>query len=262
MMRLSGQGALETSRDVLTLNAASVEGELVYSVGDIHGRYDLLKALLSQIILDSQMRSDGRRPILIFCGDYVDRGPDSAKVLEAVGWLKRYGTFETHLLMGNHERAMLDFIADPIEAAAWLDFGGNATLLSYGVDCPSSSAAAGDVKKARDDLLHHMPASHLVTLNDLEMILCIGDYAFVHAGVKPKTRLKKQTSDDLLWIRSEFLEWPSKFEKIIVHGHTWRDAQVQLLDHRIGLDTGAYETGVLSAVRLEDGMVEVLQAGT
>lgn len=253
--------ALETSREALILNVASVKGELVYGIGDIHGCYNLLKALLSQIIVDSQMRSDGRRPILIFCGDYVDRGPDSAKVLEAVGWLKRYGSFESHLLMGNHERAMLDFIADPIGAAAWLDFGGKATLLSYGVNCPSAGAAPGIMRKARDDLLHHMPASHLVTLNELEMMLCLGDYAFVHAGVKPRIRLEKQTSDDLLWIRHEFLEWPGKFEKIIVHGHTWHDAQVQVLDHRIGVDTGAYKSGVLSAVRIEDGMVEVLQAG-
>lgn len=239
-------------------NSASVAGERVYCIGDVHGCYDLLKLLLSKIVADC---AGGQRPILIFCGNYVGRGPDSAKVLESVCWLKRYAMFETHLLMGDQERAMLDYIENPQTASGWLEDGGRSTLDSYGVPHSGPMASALDQARARDDLLHRMPASHLAVLKSLELMVGIGDYAFVHAGVRPNRRLERQAVGDLLGIGDAFTSWRGRFDKIIVHGHTWKDDQVQFSAYRIGVDTGACETGVLSAVRIEDHRVEVIQAG-
>jgi serine/threonine protein phosphatase 1 len=241
---------------------ASVEGELVYAIGDIHGCYDLMKALLAQVVGDVAQRAAGRRPILIFLGDYVDRGPDSAKVIEALLWLKRRRGLDVRLLKGNHEAAMLDFLEDPATAAAWLRFGGAETLRAYGVPPPEEDEEEAGLARARDELLERMPASHLRLLQGLELMLRVGDYAFVHAGVRPRTSLAAQDEQDLLWIRKPFLEAPGPFEKIIVHGHTWISDRPQVFDHRIGADTGAFATGALTAIRLEDGELGVLQART
>ncbi len=126
---------------------------------------------------------------------------------------------------------------------------------------PADEAEPADYLRARDALLERMPASHLRLLQQLELMLVVGDYAFVHAGVRPGTPLENQAEDDLLWIRQEFLAAPGPFEKVIVHGHSWLDERPTLLPHRIGVDTGAYATGVLTAVRLEDESVSVLRTG-
>jgi serine/threonine protein phosphatase 1 len=237
-------------------------GQLVYAVGDVHGCYGLFRELLAGIAGDYRQRAGGRRPIVVLLGDYVDRGPESAQVVEALVWLKRRPDIELHLLKGNHEQALLAFLDAPEGAGPWLRYGGEETLQSYGVAVPDPQRGARDLVRARDELLERMPASHLRLLQqDLELMVEVGDYAFVHAGVKPGAPLDRQAEDDLLWIRREFLDAPGPFEKIIVHGHTWLDHRPQLTETRIGLDTGAFATGVLSAVRLEDGVVEILQAG-
>lgn len=232
-----------------------VGGQLVYAVGDIHGSYGLFKEMLARIAQDAAGRAAGRRPILVLLGDYVDRGPDSEKVVEALVWLKRRDDLEVHLLKGNHEQALLAFLDEPDDAEPWLAYGGAATLAAYGV------TPGGDLSLARDELLARMPASHLRLLERLELMVEVGDYAFVHAGVRPGAPLARQTENDLLWIRQGFLDVDGPFEKVIVHGHTWLDHRPQLSEHRIGLDTGAFATGVLSAVRLEDGEREILQVG-
>jgi serine/threonine protein phosphatase 1 len=239
---------------------AGVEGELVYAIGDIHGRYDLLKGLLAQIAADFPARAVGRRPILIFLGDYVDRGADSARVIEALLWLKRRGDLDVRLLKGNHEQAMLGFLDAPATGAAWLRFGGAETLTSYGVLVPEGDEGDDGLARARDELLERMPASHLRLLQGLELMLQVGDYVFVHAGVKPRTALAAQEENDLLWIRKDFLEAKGPFEKVVVHGHTWIGDRPQVFDHRIGVDTGAFMTGALTAVRLEDGEISIFQA--
>lgn len=236
----------------------STAGELVYAIGDIHGCYDLMKALLAEVAADAALCAKGRRPVLVFLGDYVDRGPQSAQVVEALVWLQRRPDFDVRLLKGNHEQAMLDFIETPQRGGAWLNFGGRATLESYGVLPPEPDAAA--MIQARDELMTLMPAAHLRLLERLELMLGVGDYAFVHAGVRPGAALADQDENDLLWIRQAFLEAPGPHEKIIVHGHTWLDERVQRHDHRIGIDTGAYATGVLTALRLDGDACEVLQA--
>lgn len=235
----------------------STAGELVYAIGDIHGCYDLMKGLLAEVAADSAVRAKGRRPILVFLGDYVDRGPQSAQVVEALVWLKRRPDLDVRLLKGNHEQAMLDFLDAPERGAGWLQFGGRETLESYGVLPPENDAAA--MIQARDELMTVMPAGHLRLLERLELMLGIGDYAFVHAGVRPGVALAEQQETDLLWIRQVFLEAPGPHEKVVVHGHTWLDERVQRHDCRIGVDTGAYATGVLTAVRLDGDEVEVLQ---
>jgi len=238
---------------------ARVDGELVYAIGDIHGRYDLLTEILAQIVADAPGRQSGRIPILVTCGDYVDRGPDSARVLTALDWIRRDGRLRLHALKGNHEAAFLSFLSDPHDGAGWLGFGGDATLLSYGVRPPADFQDAAELERARDDLLERMPAAHLRVLQELEMMVVLGDYAFVHAGIRPGVPLARQKAEDLLWIRGPFLDRTEPFEKRIVHGHSWMEAAPEIYDNRIGLDTGAYETGVLTAVRIEDGEVALFQ---
>ncbi|MGA0606451.1 metallophosphoesterase family protein [Phenylobacterium sp. VNQ135] len=237
------------------------DGELVYAVGDVHGCYDLMKTLLAKIAADSAARARGRRPILIFLGDYVDRGPESAKVLEALIWLRRRPDLEVRLLKGNHEQAMLAFLDAPEANAAWLRWGGAETLQAYGVAPPTGEEGPLAVLRARDELLQRMPAGHLLLLQRLELMVAVGDYAFVHAGVRPGAALAQQTEQDLLWIREGFLDAVGPHEKVIVHGHTWLDERPRLGEHRLGVDTGAYRTGVLTAVRLDGVECEALQAG-
>ncbi len=236
-------------------------GELIYAVGDVHGRYDLLKELLALILEDWTARDPDRRPLLIFCGDYVDRGPDSAAVLEALVWLQQRGDIQARFLKGNHEAALMGFLANPTDCAGWQRFGGVETLRSYGVEPPAPDDADACFR-ARDLLLHRMPTSHVYFLERLELMLVAGDYAFVHAGVQPGIDLKSQREEDLLWIREDFLgdAWP--FEKVIVHGHSWTDDRPKILPHRIGIDTGAFATGVLTAVRLDGEEMGLLQTST
>lgn len=233
-------------------------GELIYAVGDVHGRYDLLKELLAQILKDWTGRAADRRPLLIFCGDYVDRGPDSAAVVEALIWLQQRSDIQACFLKGNHEAALMAFLDNPADCAGWLRFGGDETLRSYGVASPAPDDPASCLH-ARDLLLQRMPPSHLEFLRQLELMLVVGDYAFVHAGILPGVDLDGQREEDLLWIRQLFLDDPGPFEKIIVHGHSWTGEKPRILPHRIGLDTGAYATGVLTAVRLDGGDIGLLQ---
>ncbi len=240
--------------------AADTAGELVYAIGDIHGRYDLLKVLLSTLESDFRSRSGGRAPVLIFCGDYVDRGPESAAVIEALIWLQQRPDMNVRLLKGNHEQAFLKFLDDPAEGRGWFEFGGLETLAAYGVDAPRPDEDGEGLLRARDSLLAKLPASHLRLLENLELMVVVGDYAFVHAGIRPGKSLANQQERDLLWIGEEFTEAQGPFEKVIVHGHSWRGDKAEVLGHRVGLDTGAYATGVLTAVRLDGDEVTVLSA--
>jgi serine/threonine protein phosphatase 1 len=217
--------------------APGVGGELVYAIGDVHGCYELMRDLLAQLAADYAERAQRRRPILVFLGDYVDRGPQSAQVLDALVWLQRRSDLETHFLKGAHEQALLEFLDAPELGEPWLASGGAETLLSYGVEPPRPDAPAESYPAARDELLARMPAAHLRLLQRLEPMVVIGDHAFMHAGDRPG---------------------PSG--KTIVHGEGWVSDQPQLASHRLGLDTGGYATGVLTAARIEDGEMEILQA--
>jgi serine/threonine protein phosphatase 1 len=233
----------------------------LYAIGDVHGCYDHLHALLAWVARDAAERSPGVAPVLVLLGDYVDRGPDSAKVLAALAWLARSSAITARLLEGNHEAMFRLFMERPAAHGQWLRYGGSETLRSYGIAPPEEEERdAAALTALRDRLFDVMPVAHLRLLERLEPMVRVGDYTFVHAGVRPGVSLRAQQRDDLLWIRDDFLEHPRPAETIVVHGHTWASERPVLLPHRIGLDTGAYETGVLSALRIDRDGLAVVQA--
>jgi serine/threonine protein phosphatase 1 len=236
-------------------NRPWIEG-VVYAIGDIHGQGDLAHALL-QTITDEISASQGGG-IIVTLGDYVDRGPHSRYVLDLLISLKRYPLIETHLLRGNHEEAMIAFIEGRAEGHAWLDYGGMDTLKSYGV-APPASPEPDDLEVCRQALVKALPRAHRKLLDGLELSYRRGDYFFAHAGAAPGVALGEQSPKDLMWIRKRFLESRVLFEQVIVHGHTPED-DVHADYRRLGIDTGAYLTGILSAVRLEGETQEIIQA--
>ncbi|KRA64672.1 serine/threonine protein phosphatase [Caulobacter sp. Root656] len=224
-------------------------GTLVWTVGDIHGRLDLLRPLLSAVLEDFA-RSAQTRKVLIFLGDYVDRGPDSQGVIELLCRLADGGPVETIFLRGNHEDRMAAFLEDPGIGPTWCDYGGREALRSYGVTAPADRADKDAWAAASADFNAAVSDRHRAFLRDLKFSASVGDYFFVHAGARPGVPLDQQSRHDMMWIRQTFLDDSRAFEKIVVHGHTPTD-DIQSDHRRIGLDTGAYATGVLTAVRLE-----------
>ena len=236
----------------------STDGQLVYAVGDIHGRLDLLDRLLGQIAEDVAETKPAERPILVFLGDYVDRGPASRGVISRLLALRDAAALEVRTLKGNHEQALLQFLEDAAKGPEWVSYGGAATLASYGVQPPAIDADEETWADAQMKFASQIPAEHLAFLRSLELSVTYGDYVFVHAGLRPGVALADQRETDLLWIRDEFLSAPGPFEKIVVHGHTPREEPF-IGPHRLGLDTGACMTGVLTAARLQDDDQALLQ---
>jgi len=214
----------------------------LYAVGDIHGRADLLAALEKLIIADWR-HGGGKDGLLIFLGDYVDRGPQSSEVIERL--IKGFPVPSAHL-RGNHEQVLLDFLDDPGLGEMWRRNGGMETLASYGVDIGEVSLGRGFARAARD-LRARLPAAHLSFLNGLKLSLTIGRYFFCHAGVRPGVPLAAQTADDLMWIREPFIASRADFGKIVVHGHTSVETP-ELLPNRINIDTSAFLTGKLTCL--------------
>lgn len=237
--------------------SAFEENRTGYVVGDIHGRLDLLKEALERIERDAARRARKEKPLLICLGDYIDRGPESAGVIEFLCShpLER---FETRFLKGNHEAAMLAFLAAPGANREWLRHGGSETLFSYGVQpIPSQAAPNAAFEAAAQRLAALAPGPHLQFLNRLERFAVAGDYLFVHAGVDCGRPLEAQEDRDLFWARKRFIEDRRAFKQVVVHGHSpvpapYRDWR------RICLDSGAYATGKLCVGRFEDDRVEVM----
>jgi serine/threonine protein phosphatase 1 len=234
------------------------DGRLVYAVGDVHGRLDVLQPLVLELARDYARTAPAERPILIFLGDYVDRGPSSAGVIDLILRLADEDLFEVRTLKGNHEEAFLTFLDDPAFGETWMGHGGAQTLSSYGILTPSRNEPEAWIA-ARDALVEALPPRHAEFLLKLQLMTTVGDYAFVHAGVRPGAPLARQTAHDLMWIRYEFLDSAGPFEKVIVHGHTPSEAP-QVTPWRLGIDTGAYATGILTAVRLDDAGARMIQA--
>jgi serine/threonine protein phosphatase 1 len=237
----------------------STEGRRVYAIGDIHGRHDLLEALVREIGRDVVDTPPSAQPLLIFLGDYVDRGPGSAQAVDMILRLQGESGFEIRALKGNHEEALLRFLDEPSFGSTWAEHGGSATLASYGVQPPATRTDPVAWAEAAEAFKAILPAAHLDFYRSLDLISHVGDYAFVHAGVRPGVALEHQVERDLLWIRGEFLQAAGPFGKVIVHGHTPME-EPQVTRHRLGLDTGAYATGVLTAVRLQDQDQRFIQA--
>ncbi len=234
------------------------EGTRIYAVGDIHGRVDLLGELRARIAEDAAAHSQARR-VIVYLGDYVDRGPASREVIETLAGEPLPGFQEVHLL-GNHEDMFMRFLGDVRIGPVWFLNGARATLASYGVDVPDAAddeTAFADIQARINDQL---PAHHRAFLRGLRPWHLEGDYLFVHAGLRPGRRIERQDIEDLIWIRDDFLNSDADFGAVVVHGHSIREAP-EFCANRIGIDTGAYRTGVLTALALEGEARTILQTG-
>jgi serine/threonine protein phosphatase 1 len=227
----------------------------VYAVGDIHGRLDLLREI-NQLIHEDAYARQAPRNVVVYLGDYVDRGPHSREVVDLLLDRPLPG-FEHIHLMGNHEDSLLRFLADAQIGPAWLEYGGMATLHSYGVKTVDPRSTR-DLLRAQDELRDKLPDRHLRFLRALAPWHVEGDYYFVHAGVRPGVALDAQVPEDFLWIRDTFLDSTADFGKIVVHGHTITDLPV-VRRNRIGIDTGAFASGKLTCLVLEDESWSFLQ---
>lgn len=220
------------------------EGQRIYAVGDIHGRSDLLEAMAGLIARDLATRP-GPEATTIFLGDYVDRGPESSKVIDQ---LVR-GDFPTPIvtLRGNHEEILSGLLTGDVDVAYHDQLGGSATLASYGLD---SVAYAWASKAERAVMIEAIPLEHCDFLDGLWLSETVGDYFFCHAGARPGIALDRQSAEDLMWIRDDFLRSSYDFGKVIVHGHT--PARTPLVrPNGIGIDTHAFASGILTALVLE-----------
>ena len=222
-------------------------GYRAYAVGDVHGRLDLLEDMLARIEADLAEHPP-RRAILLFLGDLIDRGPASCQVIEKLRTY-RHPRLRPIFLMGNHEEVLLRLLAGERGIlASWLRFGGTQCLASYGVDAAafksmSEREALAAIKKA-------IPETHRSFIADFADTVRFGDYLFVHAGIRPAVDISMQSQADLRWIRQPFLDDDSDHGFVVVHGHTISETVDERMN-RIGIDTGAYRTGVLTGLVLE-----------
>ena len=219
----------------------------VYAIGDIHGRLDLFEQLLGKIAEDDRQRPSLRNQ-LILLGDLVDRGPSSAQMVERAMTLARFEN-AVHFIKGNHEEL---FVAAACGNARAVDvfrqIGGIETLASYGL--PSDSSAAMDDGEIARWMLNHVPREHVDFIDGFQDMRVIGDYLFVHAGIRPRIPLEAQDPADLHWIRGEFLNYRGSHGPIVVHGHSIT-SEVDEQPNRIGIDTGAWYSGKLTAIGLQ-----------
>ncbi len=221
------------------------DGQRVYAIGDIHGRRDLLEMMIARVEADDAARTAAQTTVILL-GDLVDRGPDSAGVITlARDWAARR---TVRLLAGNHEEMFLAAFTDESVLRQFLRFGGRATLLSYPITAEeyhrTTHAELQDLMRAR------VPDTDIAFLQAMENLIRIGDYVFVHAGIRPGLPLADQAVSDLRWIRGEFIDDSSPRDFAVVHGHTITAAP-DLHPWRIGIDTGAFASGVLTAIGLE-----------
>lgn len=223
------------------------EDTRLYVIGDIHGRLDLLDRVIDAIHRDT---GENARPSLtVTVGDYIDRGPKSRGVIERLA----SGPFPTPYvaLKGNHEELLESFLADPSVGEHWRRLGGLETIASFGVPVADLMRGRGyDV--AAEKLADAITQQHAEFINSLRISLTVGPYFLCHAGVRPGVPLDRQVASDLLWIRDEFLNSTADFGKIVVHGHT-PAPEPEIRANRINIDTGAFATGRLTCLVLEDG---------
>jgi serine/threonine protein phosphatase 1 len=225
------------------------DDQLIYAIGDIHGRDDLLALLHGTIEQDLATNVRGRSATVLYLGDYVDRGPDSKAVLDRLIDHPIEGA-ECVFLKGNHEDAMLRFLGGAEGGDGWLALGGGATAKSYGISLRGNSGEALPTEVARASLSAAVPHRHMAFLNELRLFHQAGDYLFVHAGIRPGRPLEEQDPHDMLWIRKEFLRSRRRHGSIVVHGHA-SGSKVVVRRNRICVDTMAYATDRLSCVVLE-----------
>ncbi|GHC67767.1 metallophosphoesterase [Limoniibacter endophyticus] len=235
--------------------ARGPENCVLYAIGDIHGRYDLMQAMERSIALDFAERGASRREI-IFLGDYVDRGPQSRQVLERLSQLR--AAPDIHILCGNHDAAMVEFLDHPSGEGLFALNGGDATARSYGIEIDFTDPLS--LARGHQALCEAIPPEHVELLRNMPDRYVAGDFFFCHAGIDPTVALENQEHDDLLWIRKLFLDCDGLHPKVIVHGHT-PTKQVEMLPNRVNLDTHAWKRGVLSALVIDGPEKKIIQAG-
>lgn len=221
------------------------DGERYYVIGDIHGRCDLLDALIEAIEADDAALGPADTTV-VFLGDLVDRGPESARVIEVAMQLGERR--KCRYLAGNHEEMFLESFEDKEMLRHFLKHGGKQTILSYGIKKKRYTELT--MKELQAEMRALVPREHVDFLEKMEDILIAGDYVFVHAGINPKRAIDDQKKSDLRWIRDRFLKHREPFSHVVVHGHTIFE-DVERTDYRIGIDTGAFRTGKLTALVLE-----------
>jgi serine/threonine protein phosphatase 1 len=234
------------------------ENHRVYAIGDIHGHADLAARMID--LIEKDIESSGRDLScrIVGLGDYVDRGPDSAALIELLAGLEADDRRSFTWLKGNHEEMFLSFIDAPEEyGPGWVDFGGMMTLLSYGARFPEPVRRA-DFRRLRDALAARLPLPHLMFLQRLEISFTVGDFFFCHAGARPGIPLAQQSERDLLWIRQYAPDDDPAFDKVVVHGHT-PVASPEIRSHRINIDTGAFATGTLTCIAIDESARRILQ---
>ena len=235
----------------------SIAGEKVahlYAIGDIHGRLDLLLAVEERIRQHAANRS---QPSLVVClGDYTDRGPDSRAVISHL--VKPMSPpFHRICLCGNHDDVFLAFLQQEAFDPSWLEFGGDRTLESYGIDSAYLLKMDPSGRELKRIVHQAVPAEHVDFLQDLPISLTVGQHLFVHAGIVPGKPLAEQSDPDLMWIREPFLSEGPRQKLMVIHGHT-PASNFQYGPNRIGIDTGAYASGRLKALYIgSDGMAEI-----
>ena len=234
--------------------ASTPEGERWYVIGDVHGRCDLLDALVSAVDSDDAARAPAKSTVVML-GDLVDRGPESAGVVAVVrAWQRRR---DVRVLAGNHEEMFLDSFDDLEMLRHFLRHGGRETILSYGLDRDRYNAMS--LEDVQDEMGRIVPIEDREFLRSAEEMIEVGDYLLVHAGINPGVPLEEQRRSDLLWIRERFLRHGEAHSHVVVHGHTIFD-EVDDTGHRIGIDTGAYRSGRLTALVLEGTSRRIIQA--
>jgi serine/threonine protein phosphatase 1 len=228
-------------------------GLRIYAIGDVHGRADLLVQLFEMIDADLKY-FPVNRALHVFLGDYIDRGPQSRDVIDLLVERRRF--HEAVCLRGNHEEVFMGVMRENRGLQDWRSIGGFATLLSYGINPGPGARGVNETDLIRS-LKRAVPSEHVRFLASLQSSFLCGDFLFVHAGIRPGIPLDAQSEDDLLWIRSEFLDSTADFGKFIVHGHTPVD-RPDVRSNRINIDTGAYATGNLTLLTIEEDRLLVL----
>lgn len=223
------------------------KGTRLYAIGDVHGRYDLLRRVAERIGED--LRGWQGDAFTVLLGDLIDRGPHSREVLDSL--VRKEFPTPFVALMGNHEAALLHALESDKAFDLWLGMGGDETLASYLRSGPQPVTAE------RSLLTRALPEAHLAFIEAMPLTYAAGDFFFCHAGIRPGVPIERQTALDLLWIREPFLSSTRNHGKVIVHGHTPVTAPM-FLPNRIALDTGAFATGLLTCIAIEDAKIRLL----
>jgi serine/threonine protein phosphatase 1 len=254
--------ALDWIRDRFGLRAArplalTPPDTVIYAIGDIHACHKLLARLLVAMVADAAKRRAQRR-VLVCLGDYVSRGASSRRVVERL--IEGVPGFETVMIKGNHEDVLLRFLDGDMDAARnWFDHDGMDTLEHYGIAVPNREVRGDAALEAlRRQFIAALPPAHLAFFRGLRLAYAAGDYFFTHGGVRPGVPLDEQRGEDLMWIRREFLESEVDHGAVVVHGHSI-SARPQRRFNRIGIDTGAYRSGVLTCLVVEGSDCEIFQ---